>query len=233
MALPKLETPTYSLTLPSTGGEIKYRPFLIKEQKLMLIAQDTDDIKESYASLKQILNACTFSKIDIDNSPTFDIEYMFLRVRAKSVGSKIDVNVVCPDDNETRATVQVDLDEIEVQIDENHTNKVVISDEVTLIMKYPTLKDTAIVESDAPDFMVKMVISCIAEVHHGETIYASADMNNVEKKEFIESFSIDQFEKLNEFFETMPKIRHYVSVTNPKTEVESQVLIEGLDSFLV
>jgi len=232
MALPKLETPTYSLTLPSTGGEIKYRPFLIKEQKLMLIAQDAKDVKEAYGNLKEIINACTFSKIDVDNSPIFDIEYMFIKIRAKSVGSKADVSVICPDDNETRQTVEVDLDEIEVQMDENHTNKIVISDKVTVIMKYPRLIDTTILESNSPESMVDMIITCIAEVHHEETIHTSADMNKSEKKEFIESFSIEQFQKLNEFFETMPKIRHYVSVTNPKTEVESQVLIEGLESFL-
>ena len=140
--------------------------------------------------------------------------------------------MICPDDNETRQTVEVDLDEIEVQMDENHTNKIVISDKVTVIMKYPRLIDTTILESNSPESMVDMIITCIAEVHHEETIHTSADMNKSEKKEFIESFSIEQFQKLNEFFETMPKIRHYVSVTNPETEVESQVLIEGLESFL-
>jgi hypothetical protein len=232
MALPKLDTPTYSMTLPSTGEEIKYRPFLVKEQKLMLVAQDTKDVKESYNNLKEIIDACTFNKIDIENSPIFDIEYMFLRVRSKSIGSKANVNVICPDDLETRQMVEIDLDEINVQIDENHTNKISISDDFTVIMKYPSLKDTTIIEQDNANSMIEMIVNCIVEIHHGETIYASADMNDKEKKEFLESFSIEQFTKLNDFFDTMPRIRHYVNVKNPKTEIESQVLIEGLESFL-
>ena len=233
MALPKLDTPTYSMTLPSTGEEIKYRPFLVKEQKLMLIAQDAKNVKETYNNLKQIIESCTFSKVDIDNSPIFDIEYMFLRVRSKSVGSKANVSIICPDDGETNQLVEVDLDEIDIQIDEEHTNKIIISDDITVIMKYPTLKVTTIVEEDNASSMIDMITKCIHEIHHGETIYTSADMNDKEKKEFLESFSIQQFEKLTEFFNTMPKIRHYVKVKNPKTEVESEVLIEGLESFLV
>ena len=233
MALPKLDTPTYSMTLPSTGEEIKYRPFLVKEQKLMLIAQDAKNVKETYNNLKQIIESCTFSKVDIDNSPIFDIEYMFLRVRSKSVGSKANISIVCPDDGETNQLVEVDLDEIDIQIDEEHTNKIIISDDITVIMKYPTLKVTTIVEEDNASSMINMITHCIHEIHHGETIYTSADMNDKEKKEFLESFSIQQFEKLTEFFNTMPKIRHYVKVKNPKTEVESEVLIEGLESFLV
>jgi len=233
MALPKLDTPTYSMTLPSTGEEIKYRPFLVKEQKLMLIAQDAKNVKETYNNLKQIIESCTFSKVDIDNSPIFDIEYMFLRVRSKSVGSKANISIVCPDDGETNQLVEVDLDEIDIQIDEEHTNKIIISDDITVIMKYPTLKVTTIVEEDNASSMIDMITKCIHEIHHGETIYTSADMNDKEKKEFIESFSMQQFEKLTEFFDTMPKIRHYVKVKNPKTEVESEVLIEGLESFLV
>ena len=233
MALPKLDTPTYSMTLPSTGEEIKYRPFLVKEQKLMLIAQDAKNVKETYNNLKQIIESCTFSKVDIDNSPIFDIEYMFLRVRSKSVGSKANVSIICPDDGETNQLVEVDLDEIDIQIDEEHTNKIVISDDITVIMKYPTLKVTTIVEEDNASSLINMITHCIHEIHHGETIYTSADMNDKEKKEFLESFSIQQFEKLTEFFNTMPKIRHYVKVKNPKTEVESEVLIEGLESFLV
>ena len=233
MALPKLDTPTYSMTLPSTGEEIKYRPFLVKEQKLMLIAQDAKNVKETYNNLKQIIESCTFSKVDIDNSPIFDIEYMFLRVRSKSVGSKANISIVCPDDGETNQLVEVDLDEIDIQIDEEHTNKIVISDDITVIMKYPTLKVTTIVEEDNASSMINMITHCIHEIHHGETIYTSVDMNDKEKKEFIESFSMQQFEKLTEFFDTMPKIRHYVKVKNPKTEVESEVLIEGLESFLV
>lgn len=232
MAIPKLDTPTYSMTLPSTGEEVKYRPFLVKEQKLLLVAQDAKNTKEIYDGLKNVINACTFNKLDIDNSPIFDIEYMFLKVRAKSVGSKVQVSVICPDDGETRQSVEVDIDEIDVQVDEQHTNKIEITDSIKVVMNYPKLKTTKNVEMDNPDSMFDMVINCIEEVHHGETIYANADMSDKEKKEFLDSFNVEQFGKLSQFFETMPKIRHYVKVKNPKTEIESDVLIEGLDSFL-
>ena len=232
MAIPKLDTPTHTMTLPSTGEEIKYRPFLVKEQKLMLIAQDTKDIQEAYNNLKGVINACTFSKIDVENSPVFDIEYIFLKVRSKSVGSKANVSVICPDDGETRQVIEIDLDEVDVQVDEEHTNKIAISDDITVVMKYPKLKDTTILKENDASSMVDMITSCIQEVHHGETVYADADMNDKEKREFLESFNMEQFAKLNEFFDTMPKIRHYVKVKNPKTEVESDVLIEGLESFL-
>jgi len=232
MALPKLDTPIHSMTLPSTGEEIKYRPFLVKEQKLMLVAQDTKDIKEAYDNLKNIIEACTFSKLDIENLPIFDIEYIFLKVRSKSVGSKANVSVICPDDGETRQVVEIDLEEINVQIDEEHTNKIIISNDITVIMKYPKLKDATIVKEDDANTMVDMIVNCIEEVHDGETVYTSVDMNDKEKIEFLESFNMEQFEKLTEFFDTMPKIRHYVKVKNPKTEVESDVLIEGLESFL-
>ena len=232
MALPKLDTPTHSMTLPSTGEEIKYRPFLVKEQKLMLIAQDTKDIKEAYNNLKDIIDACTFSKLDMGNLPIFDIEYIFLKVRSKSIGSKANVSVLCPDDGETKQVIEVDLDEIDVQVDEKHTNKIQISDDITVVMKYPRLEDTTIMKENDANSMVDMITTCIQEVHHGETVIAEVDMNDLEKREFLESFNMEQFAKLTEFFDTMPKIRHYVKVKNPKTEVESDVLIEGLESFL-
>ena len=232
MALPKLDTPIHSMTLPSTGEEIKYRPFLVKEQKLMLVAQDTKDIKEAYDNLKNIIEACTFSKLDIENLPIFDIEYIFLKVRSKSVGSKANINVICPDDEKTSQMVEVDLDEIDVQVDEEHTNKISISDKITVVMGYPKLKDTTIIKENDANSMVDMIINCIVEIHHEEIIHVNADMNYKEKREFLESFNMEQFTKLTKFFDTMPKIRHYVKVKNPNTDVESEILIEGLQSFL-
>ena len=232
MALPKLDTPTYSMTLPSTGEEIKYRPFLVKEQKLMLMAQDSEDTKEQYNNMKDILSACTFNKLDVENSPIFDIEYMFIKVRSKSIGSKAFVNVICPDDEKTKQVVEINLDEVEVQIDEEHTNKISITDDITVFMKYPKLKDSTIIKEYDANSMLEMVMACVHEIHHGETVYAQTDMNDKEKQEFIESFSVEQFEKIQSFFETMPRVRHYVNVKNPETEVESEVLLEGLESFL-
>ena len=232
MALPKLDTPTYSMTLPSTGEEIKYRPFLVKEQKLMLMAQDSEDTKEQYNNMKDILSACTFNKLDVENSPIFDIEYMFIKVRSKSIGSKAFVNVICPDDEKTKQVVEINLDEVEVQIDEEHTNKISITDDITVFMKYPKLKDSTIVKEHDANSMLEMVMACVHEIHHGETVHAQTDMNDKEKQEFIESFSVEQFEKIQSFFETMPRVRHYVNVKNPETEVESEVLLEGLESFL-
>ena len=166
------------------------------------------------------------------NLPIFDIEYIFLKVRSKSIGSKANVSVLCPDDGETKQVIEVDLDEIDVQVDEKHTNKIQISDDITVVMKYPRLEDTTIMKENDANSMVDMITTCIQEVHHGETVIAEVDMNDLEKREFLESFNMEQFAKLTEFFDTMPKIRHYVKVKNPKTEVESDVLIEGLESFL-
>ena len=234
MALPKLETPIYETELPSTGKKIKYRPFLVKEQKLLLIAQESKDTKETMQSMTQLIDACTFNKIDVSTSPLFDIEYLFLRIREKSVGSKITIMITCPDDNETKVPVKMDLKDVNVQMTAGHTNEIKISKDIKIIMKYPLLSDIAKVEIEGSDNSVFSILQqCVHEIHHGDTIYHKVDMTDKDLEEFIDSFSTQQFELVTEFFETMPKLRHIVNVTNPNTKVKSEVVIEGLDSFLV
>ena len=234
MALPKLETPIYETELPSTGKKIKYRPFLVKEQKLLLIAQESKDTKETMQSMTQLIDACTFNKINTLTSPLFDIEYLFLKIREKSVGSKITIMITCPDDNETKVPVKMDLTDVNVQMTAGHTNEIKISKDMKIVMKYPLLSDIAKVEIEGSDNSVFSILQqCVNEIHHGDTIYHKVDMTDKDLEEFIDSFSTQQFELVTEFFETMPKLRHVVNVTNPKTKVKSEVIIEGLDSFLV
>jgi hypothetical protein len=234
MALPKLETPIYETELPSTGKKIKYRPFLVKEQKLLLIAQESKDTKETMQSMTQLIDSCTFNKINTLTSPLFDIEYLFLRIREKSVGSKITIMITCPDDNETKVPVKMDLKNVNVQMTAGHTNEIKISKDIKIIMKYPLLSDIAKVEIEGSDNSVFSILQqCVHEIHHGDTIYHKVDMTDKDLEEFIDSFSTQQFELVTEFFETMPKLRHIVNVTNPNTKVKSEVVIEGLDSFLV
>ena len=234
MALPKLETPIYETELPSTGEKIKYRPFLVKEQKLLLIAQESKDTKETMQSMTQLIDSCTFNKINTLTSPLFDIEYLFLKIREKSVGSKITIMITCPDDNETKVPVKMDLTDVNVQMTAGHTNEIKISKDIKIIMKYPLLSDIAKVEIEGSDNSVFSILQqCVHEIHHGDTIYHKVDMTDKDLEEFIDSFSTQQFELVTEFFETMPKLRHVVNVTNPKTKVKSEVVIEGLDSFLV
>jgi hypothetical protein len=234
MALPKLETPIYETELPSTGKKIKYRPFLVKEQKLLLIAQESKDTKETMQSMTQLIDSCKFNKINTLTSPLFDIEYLFLRIREKSVGSKITIMITCPDDNETKVPVKMDLKDVNVQMTAGHTNEIKISKDIKIIMKYPLLSDIAKVEIEGSDNSVFSILQqCVHEIHHGDTIYHKVDMTDKDLEEFIDSFSTQQFELVTEFFETMPKLRHIVNVTNPNTKVKSEVVIEGLDSFLV
>jgi hypothetical protein len=234
MALPKLETPIYETELPSTGKKIKYRPFLVKEQKLLLIAQESKDTKETMQSMTQLIDACTFNKINTLTSPLFDIEYLFLKIREKSVGSKITIMITCPDDNETKVPVKMDLTDVNVQMTAGHTNEIKISKDMKIVMKYPLLSDIAKVEIEGSDNSVFSILQqCVHEIHHGDTIYHKVDMTDKDLEEFIDSFSTQQFELVTEFFETMPKLRHIVNVTNPNTKVKSEVVIEGLDSFLV
>ena len=234
MALPKLETPIYETELPSTGEKIKYRPFLVKEQKLLLLAQESKDTEETMQSMTQVINSCTFNKINTLTSPLFDIEYLFLRIREKSVGSKITIMVTCPDDNKTKVPVKMNLKDVNVQMTAGHTNEIKISKDIKIFMKYPLLSDIAKAENEGADTSVFSILQqCVHEVHHGDTIYHKVDMTDKDLEEFIDSFSTEQFELVTEFFETMPKLRHIVNVTNPNTKVKSEVVIEGLDSFLV
>lgn len=181
-----------------------------------------------------MIDACTFNKINTLTSPLFDIEYLFLKIREKSVGSKITIMITCPDDNETKVPVKMDLTDVNVQMTAGHTNEIKISKDMKIVMKYPLLSDIANVEIEGSDTSVFSILQqCVHEIHHGDIIYHKVDMTDKDLEEFIDSFSTQQFELVTEFFETMPKLRHVVNVTNPKTKVKSEVIIEGLDSFLV
>ena len=232
--LPKLDTPTYRLTLPSTKEEIQYRPFLVKEQKLLMMAQESENDNEVVDMVSQIVNACTFEKIDVDTSPMFDIEYIFLQIRGKSVGEKIDLNITCPDDEKTSVPVQVDINDISVLMSEEHNNEIDLNNDIKMVFRYPLLKDVKGIPANTKDvdLIFYLLNSCIESISHGEEIYNRVDISEKELTEFIDSLTGEQFERITDFFQTMPKLRHVIPVKNPKTEVESEVVVEGLASFL-
>ena len=235
MALPKLNTPTYSLVLPSTGEEVKFRPFLVKEQKLLMLAQESENNKEMLDTVVKIVSSCTFNKVDPTHSPLFDIEYVFLKLRAKSVGENVEVTLLCPDDEETYTTIKINLDKIEIEVDESHSNEIQLTEQIKLIMKYPQMSDMNQINTQ-DNSQINLVFSvlkhCILEVQDGDTSYQKVDISDKDLEEFIDSFDTEQFEKIMTFFETMPKLREKVEVTNPKTQVTSEIVLEGLESFL-
>ena len=235
MGLPKLETKTYTLTLPSTGKEIKYRPFLMKEQKTMMMAQESQKDNEIVDVMSQLITDCTFSKVDSKTCPLFDAEYIFLKLRSKSVGEKVKVVVTCPDDKETKTEVEIDISEVECHMTDDHSDTVEITDEVKIIFNYPLLTDFTSHSKDISqtDLMFKMINQCIKEIHYGETVYNKVDLSEKDISEFMDSLSTSQFTSISKFFDSMPKLRHVIKVTNPNTKVEGEVLLEGLQSFLV
>jgi len=235
MGLPKLETKTYTLTLPSTGKEIKYRPFLMKEQKTMLMAQESEKDNEIVDVMSQLITDCTFNKVDSKTCPLFDAEYIFLKLRSKSVGEKVKVVVTCPDDKETKTEVEIDISEVECHMTDDHSDTVEITDEVKIIFNYPLLTDFTSHSKDISqtDLMFKMINQCIKEIHYGETVYNKVDLSEKDTNEFMDSLSTSQFTSISKFFDSMPKLRHVIKVTNPNTKVEGEVLLEGLQSFLV
>ena len=233
MALPKLETPVYELEQPSTGETIKYRPFLVKEQKTLMMASESNDDKQVKEALAGLINNCTFSKVDPLKIPIFDVEFLFLRIRGKSVGEKIDLSLLCPDDNKTRVNKSVNLEEIGVNMKVGHTNEIDITDNIKMVMRYPTLNDMTDMSADANNIedVFSMIRRCVHEIHDGEKVYNKVDMSDSELDEFIDSLTSVQFEKVGGFFETMPKVQHSVEVTNPKTKKKGEVVIEGIQSF--
>ena len=239
MPLPKIATPTYELVLPSTGKKIKYRPFLVKEEKVLVLALESEDITQITNAIKAILKDCISTRIKVDTLPTFDIEYLFLNIRAKSVGEALDLIVTCPDDNETTVPVKVYIDEIEVLQDEDHTTDISLDGNLTLRMKYPSLdefvennfefgdnNDSSIIEKS-----FDVIAACIDMVFDKEDSWAAADCTKKELVEWLETLNSSQFKKVEKFFETMPKLTHTITVTNPNTKVESEVILEGLSSF--
>jgi len=234
MALPKLNTPTYELELPSTGNKIKYRPFLVKEQKILMMAQEGSDENEIAEAMGSLVNDCTFGVVDSKTAPMFDIEYIFLKVRGKSVGDKIELNVTCPDDGETSALVTIDIEDIKVHMLEEHTNEINISDDVKIFLRYPVLSDMKNVKADSNsvDRVFNILNNCITSIHFGDDVYNKVDLTEKDINEFVDQFTSEQFDTMVKFFDTMPKMRHIVNVTNPKTKVTSEVVLEGLESFL-
>ena len=239
MPLPKIATPTYELELPSTGQSIKYRPFLVKEEKVLVIALESEDNKQITTAIKAVLKSCILTKgVKVESLPTFDIEYLFLNIRGKSVGEELEVNVICPDDGKTTVPVTIDLDEIEVQKDENHSNKIKIDDSIMMELKYPSLdqfikNNFDFNDKNAMDQSFDLIASCIDKVYTEDEVWATADCTKKEVKEFLESMNSQQFKEIEAFFESMPKLSHTIKVTNPKTKVESDVVLEGLASFFV
>ena len=237
MPLPKISTPTYELELPSTDQKIKYRPFLVKEEKLLVIALESEDTKQITTAIKTVIKNCIHTKdIKVETLPTFDIEYLFLNIRGKSVGEKVDVNIVCPDDNETNVSVSIDLDEIRIQKNEGHTNKIKVDDKIMMEMKYPSLEQFIKNNFDfnnenAMEQSFDLIASCIDKIYTEDDVWIAADVTKKEITEFLDSMNSSQFKEIEKFFETMPKLSHKIKVTNPKTEVESEVTLEGLASF--
>jgi hypothetical protein len=234
MALPKLETQVYELEQPSTGEKIKYRPFLVKEQKTLMMASESGDDKQIRDSLAGIISSCTFEKVDPFIIPMFDVEFLFLRIRGKSVGEKIELNLLCPDDGETRVKTTLNLEDVGVNQKVGHTNEISVTDKIKIIMKYPSLNDMVGMSGDENagfNEVIDMMKRCIDEVHDGETVHNKIDMSESDLDEFIESLTTEQFQGLADFFDTMPKVSHSIDVTNPKTKKKGEVVIEGIQSF--
>ena len=234
MALPKLPTVTHELTVPSTSKKLKFRPFLVKEQKVLMQAQQSEEASTIQSAIADVIGACTFQKIDPWKIPSFDLEYIFLNIRAKSVGEVVEVNVLCPDDEETRIDVKIPLEEIQVTMDEKHSNEISITDDIKIIMKYPTMKEiTEITAGDTDDIsqLFDMVRTCVNQIVDGETIYQHVDISNEELEEFIGNLPTSDLDKINVFFDTMPKLHHVVEIENPNTKVKSEVTLEGFDDF--
>ena len=232
MALPKLNNATYELTLPSTGEQVKYRPFLVKEQKALMIAQESEDDKQIENTLAQILNDCVLEDIDPYKMPVFDVEYLFLRIRGKSVGEKVTVRLLCPDDEKTSVDVDINLEEVDVQMSNDHTNVIRLTKDISLVMRYPRFEDMSGFDNESQtNSLFDMIKRCVHEIHDGDTIHHRVDMSEKDLETFIESMSTQNLEEVSVFFDTMPKLIHIVKAKNPKTKKKVEIPIEGLQNF--
>ena len=237
MPLPTISTPTYELTLPSSNRKIKYRPFLVKEEKILIIAMESQDAKQIVRSVKDVLSKCILTKgIKVEKLATFDIEYLFLNIRGKSVGEHIEVMVTCPDDEETQVPVTINLDDINVVKNEDHTNRIKLSDDLMMEMKYPSLDEFIknnfdFSDKNQMDQSFELIASCIDKIYSEDEVWATEDCTKKELNEFLEQMNSSQFKDIEKFFETMPKLSHKLKVKNPKTKKESEVVLEGLASF--
>ena len=237
MPLPTISTPTYELTLPSSNRKVKFRPFLVKEEKILILAMESQDTKQIVRSVKDVISKCILTRgIKVEKLSTFDIEYLFLNIRGKSVGEDIEVMVTCPDDGKTQVPMSINIDSIKIQRDENHTKDIKLDDVYTLRMKYPSLNEFiknnfGSVEEMGVDDTFDLIASCIDQVYSEEESWASEECTKKELSDFVESLNTSQFKLVENFFVTMPKLAHTIKVTNPNTKVESEVKIEGLQSF--
>jgi hypothetical protein len=237
MPLPTIVTPTYELELPSTGKKVKYRPFLVKEEKLLVLALESEDTKQITTAIRTVLKNCIQTRgVKVESLPTFDIEYLFLNIRGKSVGEEIEVNLISPDDEETQVPVTINIDDIKIQKDESHTNKIKLDKTLMMEMKYPSLDEFVKNNFDFDgevdmDQSFDLIASCIDKIYNEEEVWSTADCTKKEVKDFLEQMNSMQFKDIEKFFEEMPKLSHSVTFTNPKTKVESTVVLEGLASF--
>jgi len=238
MALPILETATYELTLPSADIVVKYRPFLMKEEKVLLQALESNDDNEIKNAIKDIVSTCTFNTLDASLLPTFDLEYVFLQIRSKSVGEIANIRLLCPDDKETYVTTDIDLSKVEVEVDEEHSNNILIDEEkkIGLIMKYPTI-DTVDPKMNIKGLKTNqvfdMIAGCIHSIYEGEKNHSMSDYSKEDLQKFIENLNRKSFDKINKFFETMPQLQQEIEIENPKTKVKSKIVLKGAQDFFV
>ena len=237
MALPKLTTPTYELEIPSTDAKIKYRPFLVKEEKILMMAMESKENADITQAVKDIVLECTFNKVDISNMPMFDVEYIFLQIRSKSVGEVSKLKLLCPDDGKTYAEVELNLNEVKVQVGDDHTNKIELDKGMGMIMTYPTIDsfaDSGIKDINAGN-MLDVISGCIMQIYEedGKKTYDPKDQTKKELTDFIEQLNTKQFREVQKFFDTMPKLKHEITVKNPKTKKESKITLTGLNDFFV
>ena len=237
MPLPKISTPTYDLTVPSSGKKIKYRPFLVKEEKVLIIAMESQDDKQIAQAVKDVLDSCILTKgISVDKLATFDIEFLFLNIRGKSVGEEVEVLVTCPDDDKTKVPVRVNLDHIKIVKSDEHQKDIPLDDKLFMRMKYPAMgefvKSNFSVDTQVDDTF-DLVCSCIEQVYSEDESWSASDCTKEELNEFLEQLDSKQFKKIEKFFETMPKLSHTIKVINPNTKVENKIVLEGLNAFFV
>ena len=235
MALPSLGYPTYELELPSSGKTVKYRPFLVKEEKVLLLALESSEEKQITNAVKDLIKNCVLSRIKVDSLPSFDLEYLFLRIRGASIGEVISLTVTCLDDNETTVEAQININEVEVEKPEGHDRKIMFDEESGIIMNYPGMKEFVDREFLRKEMKTQEVYDFIAnsidQIFQGEDVYDSTTTSKKEFREFVESLTTKQFEKIQQFYATAPKLSHKFTVTNPNTGVESEFTIEGLQNF--
>ena len=237
MPLPKISTPTYELDLPSTEETIQYRPFLVREEKLLVLALESEDMKQITTAIKTVIKNCILSKgIKIENLPTFDIEYLFLNIRGKSVGEEIEVNIICPDDEDISVPVTISVDDIKIVKNANHNKQIKVDDSIMMELKYPSLdqfikSNFDFSGSNLMEQSFDLVASCIDKIYQEDEVWSSADVTKKELVDFLDQMNASQFQQIEKFFETMPKLSHTVTVKNPKSGVESEVVLEGLSNF--